>query len=411
MIITNNIIMSSIFTHQKPFIRQLPSDTITISNYDISLSNNIHYPDLTLGFTHFFHKSADNFVNSTTRFQERKKVYLVTQDFEPTIEINELPTDLTPTSIFTEFNAFIKTNYDMNNITLQSCIKMWELNCYFDIINDKGSINIYNFGENDGGMLQTCLMIRGKNNKDIYYSSEISDAVTENILKDNYKKQLLISSKEPPNKSADLIICDCQNDTSNMYAQEQNFYKVLINNINNIINIQAVGGNLILRIVESYTYVTVKMIEFLKLFYNECYICKPFMSVAFISERYVIFKDFKKTKIPTNEFNTLTTEMKKNNQYNIYDIFTETKISKKIMEFYIDTNIDFALLQYRSVNKILIYIKNNNFNGADFNDYYEKQIETAHYFKNIFLTDGVYNKINKILDDICKIEMRLQDDK
>ena len=156
----------------------------------------------------------------------------------------------------------------------------------------------------------------------------------------------------------------------------------------------------------SFVKIGINLIEFLKLYYKEAYLCKPFMSNAYITERYVIFKNF--TKIPNtiiNDFGLLVNEIKKNEQYNIYDIFTETKISKKIMQFYIDSNIDFSLLKYKSVNKIIIYITNNNYNGADFNDYYEKQIETAHYFKNIFLTNGVYNKINSKLDEIVKYEI------
>ena len=58
-------------------LSNLKQSKITDFNNDVKFSNNVSYPQLTLGFQHFIHKVKDK-MELTEKYANRKKIYLVT---------------------------------------------------------------------------------------------------------------------------------------------------------------------------------------------------------------------------------------------------------------------------------------------------------------------------------------------
>ena len=392
--------MSNIFTEQKPFIRILTNDKFDINEYDITFSNDIHYPELSLGFNHFNHKTVNKYFDAIDKFKNKNKVYLITQDFEPNIVFDEM-NESQKVSINSGATEYIKTiDNNFPDIIASGFYKFFEINAYFNLITKSKSLNVVNLSNSDCSMFQ-CLSFIRMQNTDKYYSFNDN----QNILKNYLGKQIEITEKFKSN-SADLIICDTEFIVSNEHIQEQQMYEILLNNINDIIDIQKKDGSLILKINETYTSTTIKLIEFIKQFYETSYICKPLTCDAVSSEKYLICLNFNKTKklIASEKEYTKIVNKLKNNEFNIYDIMTDCIIPDNTINFYTNLNIDLGILQYRSINKLLIYVDNNNYNGSEYNTYYNKQITSAIYYNNIFFNDN-YEKIHKKLNEIIVFQV------
>ena len=81
--------MSNLFEEYTPIIYKLEktnSKKVLDTSNDILFSNNIAYPEINLGFHHFIHATKDK-MQITEKFENRKKVYLVTSLFEKNIDI------------------------------------------------------------------------------------------------------------------------------------------------------------------------------------------------------------------------------------------------------------------------------------------------------------------------------------
>jgi hypothetical protein len=392
--------MATIFTSYVPYIRKLSAKPLKFDEYVVDFSNNIHYPTLSLGFTHFYHKSLDNFAIFTRRFENSRKVYLITQPFETQIEFTETQTpnsgvasltDVSPTSINNEFRDYLQKKGYNEPIIASGFMKMWEINTYFNVVDEKAnSQTIYSYGKNSDGSMLQCVEFLRKNKKDTVHDGQ----------------------NKPTKNSADLIICDTEIDTSNVYTQEQNMFGQLISNIQEGLNYQKKDGTFILKISECYTPVTIKLIEYVKQFYKHAWICKPLVCNGFSTERYLVFKEFKLAKLEKEDDNGLkhmVTQVQENELFNIYDVFASTDLNESCHEEYVKLNSDFGFMQYVAINKILIYIQGNNYNGADYNEYYNKQISAARFYKGIFLDEKVANRVGKELDEICEIGLKVEE--
>ena len=80
--------LSDEFKKYNPLVFDLSSlekSDILESPYDVLLSNNVSYPQLSLGFQHYIHKVKDKMA-LTEKYANRKKIYLVTSPFEKNID-------------------------------------------------------------------------------------------------------------------------------------------------------------------------------------------------------------------------------------------------------------------------------------------------------------------------------------
>ena len=199
-------------------------------------------------------------------------------------------------------------------------------------------------------------------------------------------------------KPSDLVTSDGGFDWKRENLQEQEAYRLIFSEIVTALKVQKDGGNFVIKIFESYTKITIKMIELLRQLYESVYIAKPYTSRISNSEKYLVCKGFKKSlctvKLIT-KFEEQIQVMNKNEQYQIFDIFTDVELSDSIYKAYNKINSELLLKQYVGINNIIKFINLDNYNGIEFNDFLDKQIVAAHFWNEFFLEPKSYSKIVK----------------
>jgi hypothetical protein len=107
--------MTNLFEEYVPIIYKLENNNkkrILDTTNDMLFSNNIAYPELSLGFHHYIHQTKDNTGEKINLFENRKKVYLVTSLFEKNIDIKNNNED---NSINKALKTFIKSSIIKKN--------------------------------------------------------------------------------------------------------------------------------------------------------------------------------------------------------------------------------------------------------------------------------------------------------
>ena len=151
---------------------------------------------------------------------------------------------------------------------------------------------------------------------------------------------------------------------------------------------------------------SLKMIYIVSTFYEEVYICKPMFSRESNSEKYLVCKNFKydqsKDKDKLNEKIEKLEYILEGLSSNLYlqDIFPDYDLPIEYINIFKYINIEIANKQQIMINKIVTYIKENNYFGDKYHDYRNSQIEATNWWKKTFFTDK-YEKTNlKNLKDI-----------
>merc|ERR1711871_475271 len=179
---------------------------------------------------------------------------------------------------------------------------------------------------------------------------------------------------------ADLVTADGGFDWDDENYQEQEAYQLVLGEIIAALRVQNKDGNFVLKLFETFTNSSLKMIYLLSSFYKECYICKPLFSRESNSEKYVVCKGFKydqkkdkkglDLKIGKLEY---ILERLSSNEY-LQDIFPSLELPSEFVNQMRYINIEIANKQQIMINKIVVYIKNNNYYGDKYHEYRESQI-------------------------------------
>lgn len=459
---TQDIDINSMFKLYHPIVYKIdvePSTKILNSSFDVLLSNNIAYPQLSLGFFHFLHVTK-NKMELTLNFANRKKVYLVTSLFELTSDKKEeLDSGLPYISIDMGLKSLIKS-FEPNSpgILSRAFLKLWEMIIYFDLIPNSESFVSAHLAEGPGSFIQATILFRDlleklkkiKTSKNDKYYAVTLHSDNEHLLMEkefinyyNKEKPKRLHILETVNKKeiktqkggsrtgkitdgditnlhtinlfggsqrggdgfseeADLITADGGFDWKNENLQEQEAYRLIYGQILTALKTQKSGGHFVLKIFETYTENTIKLLELLRLFYTELYICKPFTSRISNSEKYIVCKKFNKksfTQPIAKKMEEMVSVMNKNNQFNVVEMFSDFKLDKKVFDLYKNINIELSLKQYEGINKIIQFIKLDNHNGNEYNLYLNKQIEAARFWVNTFLNPNKFNQIEKWVND------------
>lgn len=458
--------LSKEFKKYNPLIfdlKNLKSSKILDSNNDIKFSNNVSYPQLSLGFQHYIHKIKDK-MQLTEKYANRKKIYLVTSQFEKTIDYkSETESGIKYESIGEGVELFNKeVNPKLPPILNRAYLKLWEMLVYFDLIPDNENFVSAHLCEGPGSFIQATVYWRemqeklGKiktSSKDNYYGVTLhSDSEHLQMQKDfiNYfdkdkTKRLHVLETKSVDKikdmygggykgmltngdltkintirlfgggkdvesfaqPSDLVTADGGFDWKKENLQEQEAYKLIYCEIVTALKVQKNGGNFVLKIFESYTHTTLKFIELLRSFYNEVYICKPYTSRISNSEKYIVCKDFIKSKATQSvikKLEELVITFNKNELFNIIDIFTEYTIPKESLDTYKSINIELMLRQYLGINSIIMFDNLDNKNGIEYNEFLDKQIEASVYWNEMFLETKNYSKISKYFNNFNFLE-------
>lgn len=196
-------------------------------------------------------------------------------------------------------------------------------------------------------------------------------------------------------KPSDLVTSDGGFDWKKENLQEQEAYRLIFGEIVLALKIQKDGGNFIIKIFESYTKITIKLIQMLRQVYKTVYVAKPYTSRISNSEKYLVCKGFVKSTLTHKLITKLEEQiniMNKNEQYQILDMFTDVYLSENVYKSYKLINSEFLLRQYAGINNIVKFINLDNYNGTEFNDFLNKQIIASHFWNTFFLDPKLYSK-------------------
>ena len=439
-------------------LKNIKKINILKSNNDVIFSNNIAYPEFNLGFNHYIHQAKDK-MDLTEKFATRKKVYLVTSLFEKNIDYKEETDDgLKFTSIDKGIKNFIKEiNPKFPQILNRAFLKLWEILIMFDLIPDENTFVSSHLAEGPGSFIQATILYREMQeklgliksfNKDKYYgvtlhsdhehllmqkefikyfedeklgrlniletksikeikdmyggSRKYKDIVTNGDLTKISTINIFGGSRSDKGyaEPSDLITADGGFDWKKENLQEQEAFRLIFSEIVSALKLQKNGGNFVIKIFESFTKVTIKMIELLRAFYKKVYLVKPYTSRISNSEKYLVCKDFDKSVLTTyvlKNLEDMVISMNKNELFNIIDIFTDCNIDEELdfMNAYKNINLQLLLKQYTGINNIIRFINLDNYNDIEFNTFLDKQIEASHFWNNTFLDDKIFKKINK----------------
>jgi hypothetical protein len=171
---------------------------------------------------------------------------------------------------------------------------------------------------------------------------------------------------------------------------------------------QEKGGHFILKIFETFTLPSIKLIYLVSSFYQETNIYKPFYSRVSNSEKFLICKNFKhdqnskelQTKIKSLEN---VVELMNSNKF-VFDIYPELILPEQFLNKFKFINIKIANPQQIMINEIVKYIKENNYYGEKYHNFREKQIEATKWWVNNFYppSNNIFEKNKEELNNLVK---------
>ena len=401
-----------------PFIHKIPSintDNIYTDNTIIT-SSRINMPLISLGFHSFIHRTKSA-MDIILKLETKKDFYNIVNQFEHII--NDYKDDINSYSYIS-----LPHSKDEPPILSQAFYKMWEILLMFDIANEN-IVNTMIFTEGSGSFIQAIIKFREKFyniSKDKIYYTTLPDK-NENVLSIkmdkaliDYYPNLLFPINITKNKTInqiDLVIADGSIEGIDENYQEQESYVLIFTEILNALKIQAKNGNFVLRIYETFTLVTIKMIYLLTLYYDEVIIYKPYFSRNTSSEKYVICKKFKYDQVKDKKFlNNKLDKLEKTLEYMnttrfIVDIFPQFIPETNYLDVFKYINILVANTQQIIINKLVQYIKSNNYFGDDYHMYRENQILATKWWISTYFVESKVDFTKLVKDTIYYNESEL----
>lgn len=421
-------------------IFQYPQNTKNIMDgeLDTSFGTSPTKPLLSLGFIHFDHQTKNKTEIFGTKLKG-KKFYLVTSEFEHMIEnYNE------------DLNYKISKKFKVKNGWLsRAAFKMWEILTLFNLTDEKSGMNMLHLAEAPGSFVQSIISYRDTNSKksssDKHYVVSIKDSDKTVPSLDKLSKALTTAQKKKVKlhkytssdigdltslttlqnivknnkKKADLITADGGFNWTNENFQEQEAYRLLLAEIIGAIMNQAKGGHFVIKLFETFTESSIKLIEILSQFYKNIFIYKPLTSRSSNSEKYVICESFtlsdeKVIKKHVAKLVKLLEEINKqevmNNLYlqnfaSNYEIPTVTKVFFK----YMNTNL--MIKQMKQINKMINYINSDNYFGDEYHSYKKLQIDATAFWYTNFIENSKtisYKFVEQIKKNKANIEKDLK---
>jgi hypothetical protein len=256
--------------------------------------------------------------------------------------------------------------------------KHWEI-CYaFNIIqNEKNDIlNIQN-NDIDDSIYAYILFVDKILNKD-------STKIKHNSVN--------IDKIDKIKKKYNIIIANAYNT-----QKEQNNYNILLNELLVCITSLEKNGHFILRIFDSFTYITVKLLYIISTLFEQIYIYKPFLSRTSEPEKFIICKNFKATHNKNFISNIENIINKLNVKMFLNDIFIDFDIPNDFLNFIKFMNIKFVNNEQIQINEIIKYIRENNYYGDKYHTFKNAQIEATNWWINTFFPHS--NNIYKVSKD------------
>ena len=422
--------LSTTVYHPSVFELPKPKDNIsniikTIKN-DVKIANSYSQPLFSLGFHSFQHRTKSA-MNITKNLETKNKFYNIVNNFDP----DELKIKDTLTGGYYKMWEMLSL-FDLANKDkivygaiaegpgsfVESFIDFREK--YFSIKNDK----IYSVtlkpekGDSIDDMNKMFMNRLKKNYSDIYsahktsvkevadkYTGKDNGDITDSKTIKNFKKDMV-----KDNNLADLVTADGSKYNYGENFKEQESYILILGEIVAALSVQNKGGNFVLKMFDTFTEISVKMLYILSMFYENVYIYKPLTSLESDEEKYIVCKNFKfNQKDITKELKYLTEILEKMNTDKFIDgIISKLNVSDDFKNSIKFSNIELINKQQITINKIVTFIKNNNYFGEDYHNYKDNQQKAHLFWKDYFYGDKVSSKdiLNSRLEFVSS-EMKL----
>jgi hypothetical protein len=421
------------------------SDSYDIDNINLDNENDnnlihtltVNLPLISLGFQTYLHRTQLSFLNilNNKKLPDADKnsdnmFYYIINPFENIISnYNDNLDNLS--------KLYFNIQDDIVNINSKSFYKLWEILFIFNIANNE--LNCAIISDNSLPIVQAIVNYRKKfnfynindkifnidiNSKNLEIDQEIiqekkgqmdnkkilnfynnmykllsieknnkytkkSNIININKTGKDIKKNLDKFTKDNDTK-INLIISDSNTLWKNPIFKEQEFYVNFIQNIINSLKILNINGNFILKIYETFTFVSIKLIYILSCCFDKIYFYKPYFSRQSDSDKYLILKNFKfdqnkDKKILNNLILSLQNIIDNydNSKY-IFDIFPNLNIPINLNDKIKNINIKIANQQQICINEIIKFINEDNYYGDKYHKYKEIQIESTKWWVSIF---------------------------
>ena len=256
----------------KPYIIKLNQNKDTKLDFKVVLSTIPNQSLFSLGYHYYLDRTKNDLINYTKVIKSENNFYYVMNPFENSISnyddnLNKL--------------AHIYLNIDKNTSISNSLYKMWEILFMFDIGSQK-ECKYLSYDKDNSSFTKAVSYYRSK------FGLESKNDKTFNYTTINYDKV----KKDIGKFNANLITCNMVSSQPNIY-QEQESYKLILSEIIFALKFQEYQGNFVLRIFDTFTHITLKMIYLLTILYEDVYLHKPYYSRPTSSEKYIICKKFK----------------------------------------------------------------------------------------------------------------------
>ena len=415
----NNIVI----TKYMPCILNIHDDnkkSIFDNNIDVELTNIIDYPKCSLGFHHYIH-SLKKDVEILKQFENKKKVYLVTNEFE--IDIDNYDN-----CISKHTSKFLNLKDKKPQILSLDFYKIWEILFMFELFNNDIPLKTYVIDDN-GVSIQSVLLFRekyAKNNKNDEYHILKSEKINDDFFNYYNKSHNIYKNDKLKSDKMDLIVSGVNFEYDNENIIEQTYFTTLFKNLSETISTQKKNGSAIFKIFETFTNISIKIISILSALYEKVFIIKPYTSRVSTSEKFIVCIGFKyndKDKeyiTAIKKIEDIQNIMNKNPKLKLSDIFKSSNIDNSYKARIIKLNIMITNIVFKGISENINFVNGQNYYGDKYQQYREEQINANNYWIETFLPEPATfketkkkiiensiasNKIN--MDDSIRLEKNL----
>lgn len=420
--------------NNSPYIYQIkasktPKNQLLKYNVNIDFSDIIPRPLLSLGFHQHIYDNK-NKMDIPRELVSKKNVV---NPFET--KIDDYKED-----IESKGNEYAQKTIKLEIIS-RAFYKMWETIVLYDVIPLNKNFRSVHIAEGPGGFIQATILFRDmfsdKSKNDKYfgitlhsedrnvpkmYSNFIDYFTKEKPQRlQIYKTYPLSEAKKSTTKTngditklktidlftsdvgelVDFVSGDGGFEWKNENNQEQEAYILVIAQILLAIKVLNKNGSFVLKIFETYTKISLKLISILNDLFDKVYIFKPLTSRISNSEKYLVCTDFlydQKEPVLKHIIKELSQilsvyENKKNGY--ITDIFPEMPISDELFREVKQSNQILTNYQLIAINDIAKYIEAQNFFGETYQTKRQNQIDANKFWTETFFVK-TKNDIEKL---------------
>ena len=363
-----------------PLIFELINTQNQIDINDKIIHSPTHNLPLTnLGYIYFLKRGRHDFKQIIDKSQSSNEFYYVVNPFET----NNVPNNLLS-------SLKIKSN-DIENIS-NNFYKLWEMLVLLNIakINNLTYVSIY---DDSNDFMRAVMNYRSKfnNSKNKYFSinNELHKRTSfQGVVHYSVKSITDFNSDHSINPAYLVTANGSKNLSIDDDLEEVKSYELILGEIIMALKIQDKNGHFVLKIFDSFTILTIKLLYIVSSFYKKTFVYKPFYSRSVNTEKFVIFSDFKydtKDKTLKKHLDTMIKCYKKidKNKY-IFDMFPDLQLPNNYIKEMKFINSKISNLQQIMISDINVYVNEEVYFGDKYHNYKKNQNEASKWWNETF---------------------------